>query len=83
MVNAYRQPFYKTGQRSNRKGFVVTDKLMTIEEVAEATRLSVATLRWLRHNKRGPVAATLGRRLVYRESDVQKWIDEQFAGSAA
>ena len=61
-----------------RKVVSVTDRLLTVDEVAEMTRLSVATLRWMRHDKRGPRAGKLGRRLVYKESDVLTWIDEQF-----
>lgn len=32
----------------------MTDKLLTITEVAELTRLSEATLRWFRHCGKGP-----------------------------
>lgn len=56
----------------------MTDRLMTLDEVADLTRLPVATLRWMRHDKRGPRAGKLGRRLVYKESDVLAWIDRQF-----
>lgn len=53
------------------------DPLMTVEEVAEYTRLSPATVRWLRHARRGPVASVLGRRVLYRRSDVDAWIESQ------
>lgn len=56
---------------------------MQLPEVAAATTLSQNTLRYLRHNGKGPKAAKLGRRLVYRESDVLAWIDEQFAQDAS
>ena len=56
----------------------MTDRLLTVEEVAEMTRLSVATLRWMRHDKRGPRAGKLGRRLVYKESEVLAWVDAHF-----
>lgn len=55
------------------------EKLLFIEETSEMTRLSENTLRFMRHQGRGPKSAKLGRRIVYRESDVQAWIDEQFA----
>lgn len=55
------------------------DKLLTLSEVAEMTRLTENTLRWLRHNNRGPQAGKLGRRLVFRESDVVEWVNAQFA----
>lgn len=60
----------------------MADTIMLIGEVAELTRLSENTLRWLRHDGRGPKSAKLGRRIVYRESDVIAWIDAQFAAEA-
>lgn len=59
------------------------DALLTLEEVAEKTRLPVATLRYFRHCGTGPKSAKLGRRVVYREAEVARWIDEQFAASDA
>lgn len=53
-------------------------KLMRIPEVAEMTGIAPATLRFWRHEGRGPKSAKLGRRIVYREADVLAWIDEQF-----
>lgn len=58
------------------------EKLLLIEEVAEMTRLSENTLRFMKHQGRGPRCAKLGRRIVYRESDVQAWIDGRFEESA-
>lgn len=55
------------------------DKLLTVTEVADMTRLPEATIRWFRHAGKGPRSAKLGRRVVYRESDVLQWIEEQFA----
>lgn len=57
------------------------DRLLTLDEVAKMTRLPVATLRYFRHCSTGPKSAKLGRRVMYRESDVQRWIDEQFAAA--
>ncbi len=63
-----------------RDGADVTeaDKLMKIEEVAELTRLSVPTLRFLRHKGEGPRGFRLSKRLVYKRSDVLAWIDQQY-----
>lgn len=58
------------------------DRLLTLDEVAELTRLPVATLRYFRACKTGPPAAKLGRRLVYRESEVLAWVDDQFAADS-
>ena len=58
----------------------MADRLLTVSEVAEMTRLSAATLRYFRHEgTKGPKSAKLGRRVVYRESDVLAWIDKAFA----
>ncbi len=55
------------------------DPLKTIPEAAEMTRLPVATLRYMRHCGTGPKSAKVGRRVVYRESDLIAWIDAAFA----
>lgn len=61
----------------------MADKLLTVSEVAEMTRLSAATLRYFRHEgTKGPKSAKLGRRVVYRESDVLAWIEAAFAEEA-
>lgn len=59
----------------------MTERLLLTSEVAEMTRLPEATIRWFRHAGKGPASAKLGRRVVYRESDVLRWIDAQFAAS--
>ena len=43
----------------------MNDKLLTVPEVAEMTRLPEATIRWFRHVGKGPRSAKLGRRVVY------------------
>lgn len=52
------------------------DKLLTIGEVSAVTRQPVETLRFWRQQGRGPEGHKIGRRLLYRESDVQTWLDE-------
>ena len=49
-------------------------ELMTIDEVSEATRLPVNTLYHYRATGQGPNSAKLGRRVVYRRSEVEAWI---------
>jgi hypothetical protein len=46
------------------------DRLLTIDEVAELTRLPVATLRFKRHEGSGPRSFRMGRRVFYWLSDV-------------
>lgn len=59
------------------------DALLTIDELATELKRPVATLRWWRHNGDGPLSAIIGGRITYRRSDVQKWLDEQFAQADA
>lgn len=52
------------------------DEFMLLPEVAVLTRLPPSTLRWLRHQGKGPPAVKLGRRLVFRRAAVLAWISE-------
>lgn len=63
----------------------MSSRLLTMEEVAERTRLPLATLRYYRtlNPRKGPASAKLGRSVVYRESDVEAWIAEQFEADQA
>lgn len=51
---------------------------LTTAEVAELYRVTPATLRFWRHRDVGPNWAKIGRRVIYRESDVRSWMDRQF-----
>lgn len=55
--------------------------LMTLEEVAERLRVPVPTLRYWRARGEGPNGFKLGGRLRYRCSDVEAWIEEQYAAT--
>ena len=52
------------------------DEFMLLNEVAELTRLPPSTLRWMRHQGKGPPCVKAGRRLLYRRSGVMAWISE-------
>lgn len=52
--------------------------IMTIEEAAELLRTPVSTLRYWRHMNRGPRAARIGGRIMYRQADLEQWLNEQF-----
>lgn len=55
------------------------NELLTLEEVAEITRIPVTTLRWYRATGQGgPKSGKLGRRVLYRRSDVLEWIENAF-----
>ena len=55
----------------------VTSDLMTVAEVALYLRTPVATLRYWRHIGIGPDGFLIGRRVVYRRADLDRWITEQ------
>ncbi len=55
------------------------DRLLTIKDLAERGLAPEATLRFWRHTGQyGPPSAKIGRRVMYRESDVEAWIKAQF-----
>ncbi|WP_418063934.1 helix-turn-helix transcriptional regulator [Pimelobacter simplex] len=57
--------------------------LLRIEEVSERIGVPVDTLRYWRKTGAGPKAVRLGRRLAYRATDVDAWVDEQFNGAGS
>jgi predicted DNA-binding transcriptional regulator AlpA len=62
------------GDNSTRQS---PDDLLLLPEVAEITRRSVDTLRWLRHKGEGPEGFRMGRRVVFRRGAVMEWIATQ------
>ncbi|MBS6345253.1 MAG: helix-turn-helix domain-containing protein [Bifidobacterium pseudolongum] len=53
------------------------DLLMTPEEVAVYTGLSVSALAMLRHRRQGPsYTRPTSRTMLYRKRDVDAWVDE-------
>lgn len=54
-----------------------THELLTIDEAATLLRTPVATLRYWRYLGTGPRSFRLGRRVVYRRTEVLDWIDAQ------
>ena len=60
----------------------MADRLMTMDEVADEYRVPVATLRFYRHRgDLGPKSFKLGRRVVYKQSDCEAWIEQQYAAA--
>lgn len=57
------------------------DNLITIEELSTRLGTPVATLRHWRAHGTGPRAFRLGRRLVYDEADVERYLRELKAAS--
>ena len=52
------------------------ERLMTIEDVAEYLRVPVLTIRWLRQERRFAPAVKVGRRLLWEESAVNRWVEQ-------
>jgi hypothetical protein len=56
-------------------------EFMSTQQVAAETGIPPATLRYWRHADIGRASFTLGRRVVYRREEVERWIAEQEATS--
>jgi len=52
--------------------------LRTLEQIAEQLSTPPATLRFWRHKGTGPKSFKLGRRVMYRQSDVDAWLEQQY-----
>lgn len=50
-------------------------EIMTHPEVAKHARMSESTLYYQNHVGRGPRRIKIGKRVVYRRSDVDAWLD--------
>ncbi len=56
----------------------MTDRLLFIRDVADRLGRSEAQLRWMLHQGTAPRSAIIGGRRVFRESDVEAYIDAAF-----
>jgi predicted DNA-binding transcriptional regulator AlpA len=62
----------------------MVDRILNTSEVSRITNVPIATLRWWRHQGMGPRSFRLGpRKVMYRESDVQAWLDQQYNADQA
>jgi excisionase family DNA binding protein len=57
--------------------------LLTLEETAKLLRRSPSQLRWMLHAGTAPASALIGGRRMFRESDVEEYIERAFEWSAA
>jgi predicted DNA-binding transcriptional regulator AlpA len=57
------------------------EQLLSIAEASGRTTVPVPTLRYYRHKGTGPKSFKLGGRVVYKVSDVEAWIQQQYAAS--
>lgn len=53
------------------------DELLHVEQVSGETGINPGTLRYWRSTNQGPPSFTLGKRVVYRRSELEKWIAAQ------
>ncbi len=51
---------------------------LLIDEAAALLRTPRSTLYGWRHNGEGPPAARVGRKLLYKRSDLLDWVDSHF-----
>lgn len=60
-----------------------TISLLTVKEVAEMLRKSEAQLRWMIHTGSAPKSAMIGGRRMFRQSDIDDYIEEAFDATKA
>lgn len=53
-------------------------KLLSLDEVAERVDRTPATVSYWVHTGYAPPSAKIGRRRMWREEDVDRWINEKF-----
>jgi excisionase family DNA binding protein len=58
-------------------------KYLTISEVAELVRAPIETVRYWRFAGKGPKSFKVGRRVLYAIEDVEAWIAQAKANTAA
>ena len=51
------------------------ENFLTTEQVAELLNLSSRTLEGMRCKGNGPAFCKLGRKCLYRQSDINKWVE--------
>ena len=50
---------------------------LSTNQVSEETGIPMATLRYWRHADQGPASFSLGKKVVYRREEIDRWIDQQ------
>ena len=57
------------------------EQFSTVEELAEAFHTTVHAIYAMRHRGQGPKAIKVGRKLLFRESDIERWLAERAEAS--
>jgi excisionase family DNA binding protein len=60
----------------------ISDRLLTISEVAAYLNVPVGTMYQWRHRGVGPVGLRVGRHVRYRMRDLDRWLDNLSAGTS-
>lgn len=55
---------------------------LTAQEVSAEYRIPLPTLRWWVQSSTGPKSFKLGRRRLYKRSDVEAWIEHAYQTTA-
>lgn len=56
---------------------MLNNDLLTTAEAAHVLKTPPATLRYWRHKEQGPPCFSIGRRVVYRATEIDRWLAEQ------
>jgi predicted DNA-binding transcriptional regulator AlpA len=56
----------------------MSSELLTLEQFAEKVNTPVNTVRFWRQTGYGPKSARIGKRVFYRSTEVDAWINAQF-----
>ncbi|GAA4746594.1 helix-turn-helix domain-containing protein [Gordonia alkaliphila] len=60
----------------------MSNEFLTTKQVSETYPfLPAATLRYWRHANQGPASFMLGKKVLYRRSEIERWIAEQEAAT--
>lgn len=62
---------------------VAVAMLLTLAETAERLRKTESQLRWMIHSGTAPKSALIGGRRMFRESDLEEYINQAFERGAA
>lgn len=58
-------------------------KLLTIPQAGELLGKSPRQMEWLIYSGQAPRSAKIGGRRMFRESDIEAWVNEQFEKESA
>lgn len=69
------------GDHKRREHAAGRPEVLATKQVADEYGLSEGTLRYWRHRDEGPASFRIGRRVLYRRSELESWISEQEAAT--